>query len=313
MSKIEPLVSICIPAYNRAKKLEKAVKAILNSTYKNLEIIISDNASVDKTFGICTEIMASDSRVKYFRQAINFGPVNNFQFARSKASGKYFMWHCDDDFIDENYIEKCVAALENDPELIVASGIGAYYTNKGSFDHYGNIINCESPSPFFRVIKYIWYVGENSIFYGVYSESKVRDIQFPNILGVDWAWMVGVLLKGRGRIVPSIYMHREYESSTSSSISSIVTTQGLPYWNKWIPWTAVCINIASYIKRNTEEYKGHLSIKKWLEFTIILILLCVKSSLMSIAMYASKSSFVKKAYRKFIKKDVSMSCRQKYL
>lgn len=301
MIKNNPLVSICIPAYNRSQKLEKAINTLLSSTYRNLEIIISDNASTDETPRVCAELMALDSRIKYFQQKINFGPVNNFQFARSKASGKYFMWHCDDDFLDVNYIEKCVNALENDPGLIVASGLGAYYTNRGSLDHYGNVIDCKSESPFIRVVRYIWGVGENSIFYGVYSENKVRAIPFPNILGVDWAWMIGVLLKGRGVIVPGIYMHREYESSTSSSINSIVATQGLPNWNKWIPWTAVCINLASFIKRSTDEYKGHLSIKKSCEFVFILFCLIIKSMIMSATMYASKLPFIKKIYRKFLK------------
>jgi len=101
---IAPLVSICIPTYNRDAKLQRAIEALLRCDYPNIEIMKSDNASTDDTRAMCEKWAASDTRIRYYRHAANQGIVRNFQFARSKATGKFFLWHGDDDRLDRGFI-----------------------------------------------------------------------------------------------------------------------------------------------------------------------------------------------------------------
>ena len=64
-----PLISIGIPTYNRPIGLEKTINCFINQTYKNIEIIISDNNSKDpKVQQLCEKYSIQDSRIKYFRQ-----------------------------------------------------------------------------------------------------------------------------------------------------------------------------------------------------------------------------------------------------
>ena len=105
------LVSIGIPTYNRARgNLRKVIERALGQTYANIEVIVSDNCSTDNT----AEVVQSfdDSRLRYFRQETNIGANNNFNYCLNQARGEYFLLFHDDDTIDPDFIETCMAALQ---------------------------------------------------------------------------------------------------------------------------------------------------------------------------------------------------------
>ena len=102
------MVSIGLPTYNGSKTIRQSLDTLLSQTYKNLELIISDNASTDETGGICEEYAARDSRVRYVRQKENIGATNNFNFVLQKALGGYFMWATDDDLWEPDFIHNLV-------------------------------------------------------------------------------------------------------------------------------------------------------------------------------------------------------------
>lgn len=112
---MNPLVSICIPTYNRAGTfLPQALAAALGQTYRNLEILVSDNASTDGT----PELMrgVQDPRVRYCRQEKNLGSVGNIDFCIQASRGAYTLLLMDDDSIDPDFVEACIAAARNDPD-----------------------------------------------------------------------------------------------------------------------------------------------------------------------------------------------------
>ena len=83
-----PLVSICIGVYNREQFLEKNLKSILSQTYSNLEIIISDNASTDRSVEIINSILSSATIPHEVSvQEKNLGPDENYRFLANKAKG----------------------------------------------------------------------------------------------------------------------------------------------------------------------------------------------------------------------------------
>jgi glycosyltransferase involved in cell wall biosynthesis len=107
--------------------LRRTLESITAQTYKNLEIIVSDNCSDSKEVkAVVSDFMKSDSRIKYFRQNSNMGPTFNLKFVLENSTGDYFMWAADDDEWDGQYIMKLVEILSSNPHVSVAACQTAY-------------------------------------------------------------------------------------------------------------------------------------------------------------------------------------------
>jgi len=107
----KPLVTIAIPTYNRAAKtLPAALRSALGQTYENVEIIVSDNCSTDNTEQVVREF---GPRIKYVRQTQNLGLNGNLNQCIDRATGDYLLLLHDDDLIDADFVESCIAAVGN--------------------------------------------------------------------------------------------------------------------------------------------------------------------------------------------------------
>lgn len=106
-----PLVSIGLPSYNRNEGLRKALECFTSQTYRNLEIIVSDNCSSKDPTGMVESLAKKDPRIKYYRQASNIGMKLNGDFLFKKASGKYFILGSDDDWWDSDFVLELVEAM----------------------------------------------------------------------------------------------------------------------------------------------------------------------------------------------------------
>lgn len=114
VSRINPLVSIIIPAYNADKTILRAVNSCLAQTYVNLEVIVIDNRSDDTTAEIVKRIQ--DSRVKYYYSLIK-GRSLARNIGLDKAKGEYIQFLDADDELLPTKIEKAVGHLQSDLEL----------------------------------------------------------------------------------------------------------------------------------------------------------------------------------------------------
>lgn len=119
MTKKKPLVSIGLPVYNGANYLDEAIASIINQSFTDFELIISDNASTDQTAAICEYWFKKDKRIRYIRNEQNLGAIPNFNQLVHLAKGKYFKWAAHDDKLGKEYLEKCVHFLENHPNYVL--------------------------------------------------------------------------------------------------------------------------------------------------------------------------------------------------
>ena len=118
-----PTVSIGLPVHNGAAFLAEAIESIPAQTFTDFELVISDNASTDRTPEICRSYTAADGRIRYYRQEANIGAARNYNVVFQRSSGKYFKWAAHDDLIRPTYLARCVAALEADPEAVLCHSI----------------------------------------------------------------------------------------------------------------------------------------------------------------------------------------------
>jgi glycosyltransferase involved in cell wall biosynthesis len=110
-----PLVTICIPTFNRAESfLPATLAAACNQTYTNIDVLVSDNASTDSTSQIVNHF--GDPRIRYCRQRSNIGAVKNIDFCIQSSVGEYTLLLMDDDSIDRDFIECCMDAARENPE-----------------------------------------------------------------------------------------------------------------------------------------------------------------------------------------------------
>jgi glycosyltransferase involved in cell wall biosynthesis len=116
----DPLVSILMPTYRRPHYLRQALASAVGQTYKNLQIIVRDNASGDQTAAVVRSF--DDPRIE-FLQALQTGSAwENGRECIRRAKGKYRITLCDDDVLEETYVETLTSFLEKDPGIMAAYG-----------------------------------------------------------------------------------------------------------------------------------------------------------------------------------------------
>jgi len=127
----QPLVSIGLPMYNGGKYLSASIDSLLAQTYRNIELIISDNASDDGSSEACLRYARADPRVRYSRLDRNIGGVNNHNRVFELAGGEFFMWASSDDYWDPVYVQRCVEQHQSDPGLVLVYSINATMDESG--------------------------------------------------------------------------------------------------------------------------------------------------------------------------------------
>ena len=106
-----PLVSVGIPTYDQTSGLNRLRHSIINQTYTNVEIIISNDCShVDEIEATIHSFMNSTSCIKYFKQPKSLGAPANHNFVLQQATGEFFMWANDDDYYEAFYLY-CLSCL----------------------------------------------------------------------------------------------------------------------------------------------------------------------------------------------------------
>lgn len=119
MNEIEPRVSIGMPLYNAQRYLAETLDSLLGQTFRDFELVMSDNGSTDRTEEICRSYVARDNRIRYYRGETNRGAAWNHNRVFELSRGEYFKWACYDDPCAPEFLEKCVAALDQDPSVVL--------------------------------------------------------------------------------------------------------------------------------------------------------------------------------------------------
>lgn len=242
----QPVVSVGIPTFERADKLRRAVESVLCQTHANLEVVISDNASRDGTQEVCRELCERDPRVEYVRSAANAGPTANFNAVFERLRGDYVMVLSDDDWLDSDYVERCLAALSADPSLVLVCGIARYVRGR-EVVRRGSEIQLRDASPHRRVRSYMRSVDENGLFYGLMRRSTLdRARPLRNVMGNDWLLVAAILAQGPAETLLTSSVNREL-GGTSDDFAKLCRTLSLPRWQARLPHLVIAWNVLADI------------------------------------------------------------------
>lgn len=148
---ISARLSIGLPVYNGENFLEESLESILAQTFHDFELIISDNASTDRTESICLSFVERDPRVKYYRNERNIGAAPNFNRVFELSDNEYFKWVAHDDIHEPDFLEKCIHILDREPSVVLAYTRAISINYKGThMREWGNSAELGSSKPYIR-------------------------------------------------------------------------------------------------------------------------------------------------------------------
>jgi glycosyltransferase involved in cell wall biosynthesis len=195
----EPLVSIGLPVFNGESTLSNVIKTLLDQSYRNLEIVISDNCSTDGTQAICEDFAKLDPRIIYVRQPVNRGAFANFRFVLNEAAGQYFTWAASDDLRSRDFVQENLRFLQDHPDYVASVSPVRFEDGDFSPARMGDAsLDHETDEARFLAFFSGWHA--NGRYYSLFrrevlSASKV--LLQPDYFGADWAVVLEAALKGK--------------------------------------------------------------------------------------------------------------------
>jgi glycosyltransferase involved in cell wall biosynthesis len=196
-----------MPVFNRPRSLVRALESIISQSYRDLEIVISDNCSPDPRIQeIVRTYKRKDSRIISYRQPQNIGPFKNYSFVLSRATGDFFMWAADDDFWEPFYVERLVDALTSRDDLVAANYEARYVTGADSkldfFPEGRAFYSFKSGSACTR-IRYMLRNNYGNLFYSLYRREVL--VRFgPAIFVNEIPFFIRVAFHGNWLVLPEI-------------------------------------------------------------------------------------------------------------
>lgn len=220
MNTKKPKISVGMPVYNGEPYLEQAIQAVLDQTYGDFELIISDNASTDRTEQICRGFAAKDARIIYLRNKENIGAANNYNQLFYKSSGEYFRWFNADDLCSKFLHERCLATMEANPDAVMCYGKTDIIDGQGNLiEHYDDNLDLQQGSAADRFLEYFKVVGLTNAIYGLMRRSALGntilmgDGSFP---AADINLMAELTLYGKIIEIPeTLFFRRMHEQASS--------------------------------------------------------------------------------------------------
>ncbi|MEK0084513.1 glycosyltransferase family 2 protein [Benzoatithermus flavus] len=193
-------MSIGLPVFNGENFLEDAARSVLAQTFDDLELVICDNASTDRTGEIARDLAASDPRVRYFRNERNLGAAPNYNRTWHESRGEYFKWLSHDDRLTPTYVEATVTALDAAPDAVLCNSVVDYIDEHGIvFATYDSDLGAASgPDPAARFAAMVLRSHSCVDFFGMTRRRAMEgSLLHASFHGADRAFLAQMALRGR--------------------------------------------------------------------------------------------------------------------
>ena len=214
-----PRVSVGLPVYNGERYVREAIESILSQSFPDLELIISDNASSDATERICKEYADKDTRVRYYRSERNRGAAWNHNRVVELARGEYFKWQCHDDYCDNTFVEKCVAILQANPNVVLCYPQFVRVDEQGRFRGIKSSRVSGGAEPVERFRSLIYRRDSCEEIYGI---TRTAVLRMTALIGPysnsDDTFLAELILHGQFRQIPEpLFFYRVHPGQSTSS------------------------------------------------------------------------------------------------
>ncbi|NNC92783.1 MAG: glycosyltransferase [Acidimicrobiia bacterium] len=239
-----PRVSIGLPVWNGEKYLDEALTSLVEQTFTDFEVIISDNGSTDRTEEICRAWAERDPRIRYIRNEENRGSAWNFNRVFHEAGGTYFKWAAYDDKLLPEWLEECVTVLDSDPEVVLAyTGVVQIDENDEFLRHFTKFVDVTAADPVDRIrqVFYDWWCLP------VFGLIRRGELAATRLIGPydssDRALLVQLAALGTfHRVDEALFHHRDHPDNTIHAFDSQQArgawfdpqnADAVTYWPNW--------------------------------------------------------------------------------
>jgi len=204
-----PRVCVGMPVLNAELTLAHALNDLISQTYRDIEIVVCDNASRDRTAEITEEYARRDNRLRLVRYSERVDILGSFRRAFSQAQSQYFMFAPADDRWYPRFIEEAVAVLDARPDLAACCGRVAV-VSKGHFQYISTGTRPLLGSHCQRLRSYFANPAENARAFGIYRRDALTgafpEAWFP---GWDFVLIARTLAHGDQAELSAVLMERD--------------------------------------------------------------------------------------------------------
>lgn len=190
----ENRVTVGLAVYNGADYLDAAMESLVAQTFKDMRILVSDNASTDATPEILEKWAKIDPRIQLHRQPENVGSTANFEWLLRHARSDIFMWAAHDDKWSPDYVERLYAVLQENPAARMAVGTMQCFHDDGRQEP-PKAVDDTSISTLLRTMHSGGMQGL------LYKEDTIRGYErmkeFPGVWGLDMLFILAFVLSGK--------------------------------------------------------------------------------------------------------------------
>lgn len=239
-----PSVSVGMPAYNSSKWIGAAIESILDQSFGDFELIISDNASTDSTYAICERYARQDSRIRLLRNPVNIGANRNYLAVLAQARGSYFKWASSNDVCAPAFLQRCVEALEADRSAVLAYPLTTLFeldiADGEAYDRDFELLSDEASQ---RLTALLDSIRLNNAFNGVIRRAALQAAApMGNFQRADIVLMAELALLGRFQLVRErLFFRRMSEDSatrlkTPKQVDQHLSPQAVRplQWQNWL-------------------------------------------------------------------------------
>jgi glycosyltransferase involved in cell wall biosynthesis len=264
-------VSVIICAYNAEKYLEKTINSVLSQTYRNIEVLIIDDASTDSTFQIIQEAGENDERIRYVKLSENSGLANARKIGLENAKYDWILFIDADDIALPEMLATQIEAVTQEPYLI-AAGTYAYYIGEDENKIIGmQAIGPISDKEFFNLYKKnkLIFLPASSLFskkdallvggHRIFDKSdNIKWQDFCEDLDL-WCRLSDLGVEGKYmKVIPKpLFLYRKRQDSISTNVFSML---------KKMRWIKDCLKRrrSGLSERTYEDFINSLSL--WTKF-----------------------------------------------
>jgi glycosyltransferase involved in cell wall biosynthesis len=218
-----PQVSIGMPVYNGERYLSEAIDSVLAQTFEDFELIISDNASTDRTAEICQAYAEKDTRVQYYCNERNLGIGRNFSQIVELSSGKYFKYLAHDDGIEPEFLERCVPILDRDPTVVLACSkyinVNEHKRMSWNLDYEHSLMSSHAHERFRKLLSCT--KAQVLPVFGLIRLEVLRQTHLiRGFVGTDFCLLVELALKGKFSQVPEYLIRSRDHAANYTNIKA---------------------------------------------------------------------------------------------